>query len=130
MMVLITPETYYLKPTRFVPNSILPVLLYRQALPAPQTLERTRHALEANRWSSDRDWGHYPTPHFHTTTHECYAVFRGTGSFCLGSSLDDDQHLGRILKLNKGDVLVVPVSDVLPEKNIELSWKFPCVRQA
>lgn len=44
------PETYYLEPTQFVPNSKLPVLVYRNVLPQPYDEITTQVFLERNQW--------------------------------------------------------------------------------
>ena len=49
-------------------------------------------------------------------THECYAVFRGKSTFRLGkSTLDPDTNdrgepVGRDVALERGDIIVLPVS--------------------
>src|SRR5436190_19961128 len=110
------PETYYLRPTRFVPNSTLPVLLYRGVLGDSPTPESIRSLIEPNQWIRGGQWKTYPTVHFHSVTHECYAVFRGKSTFRLGkSTLDPDTNdrgepVGRDVALSRGDVIVLPVS--------------------
>lgn len=46
----IAPEEYYLKPTPYVPNSDLPVLVYRNVLPSPHDEDSATDFLEANSW--------------------------------------------------------------------------------
>lgn len=45
-----TPEVYYCSQTSFVPNSRLPVLLYRNVLPRPLSEETAKQCLEQNQW--------------------------------------------------------------------------------
>ena len=79
------PETYWLnKLTPHVPNSPLPVLIYRAALPPSSTATTIRSALEANNWIQGGVFKHYPAHHFHSVTHECYAVFNGSSRLLLG----------------------------------------------
>lgn len=40
------PEAYYLPPTRYVPNSPLPLLVYRDVLPKPVTVESSQRFIE------------------------------------------------------------------------------------
>lgn len=74
--------------------------------------------VEMNRWNKCGQWGPYPTPHFHTNTHECYAVLAGLGTFILGKSpidADTDEHdwtLGIKVHLEEGDAIVF--LDIIP----------------
>jgi uncharacterized protein YjlB len=110
------PETYYLRTTRFVPNSKLPVLLYHGVLGNSPTPESIRSLIEPNKWIRGGQWKTYPTAHFHSVSHECYAVFQGKSTFRLGKSPldpDTDEHggpLGCDVVLERGDVIVLPVS--------------------
>lgn len=45
------PESYYLAPTRFVPNSKLPVLVYRNVLPSPVEEDSATGFLERHNWA-------------------------------------------------------------------------------
>ena len=110
------PETYYLHPTRYVPNSKLPVLLYRGVLGSSPTPESIRSLIEPNKWIRGGQWKTYPTTHFHSVSHECYAVFQGKSTFRLGKSpIDPDsneqgERLGHEVLLERGDIIVLPVS--------------------
>ena len=152
-----TPEQYALHPTTHVPNSPLPVLVYRQVLPFPDSdssltgsdgygsgssaatdaEEAMRRAIECNRWIKGGTFKTFWAHHFHTLTHECYAVFRGRSRFLLGKGpLDVDrsgtgergvvggggEEKGRdgleenglvTVDLEKGDVIVLPVGNDL-----------------
>lgn len=79
------PEAYYVvDPTPYVPNSHLPVLIYRSCFPAQASEGAVRQAIEANHWYQGGVFKHYPAHHFHSVTHECYAVFKGRSSLLLG----------------------------------------------
>ena len=110
------PEAYHLQPTRYVPNSKLPVLLYRGVLGTSPTPESIRSLIEPNKWIRGGQWKTYPTAHFHSISHECYAVFQGKSTFRLGKSPIDpetDEHgeqLGHDVVLECGDIIVLPVS--------------------
>ena len=111
MVLDIKPETYYLKPTPYVPNSRLPVLVYRNCLgdqPSPESLQAQ---IEPNKWLKGGQWKAFPTPHYHSITHECYAVFAGRSEVLLGKSpIDGEDVPGLKLELAKGDIIVLPVS--------------------
>lgn len=44
------PEQYFIPPTKYVPNSDLPVLVYRNVLPSPYEEVSTSQFLEAHNW--------------------------------------------------------------------------------
>ena len=109
------PEPYYLPPTHFVPNSKLPVLVYRGVLGDSPTPDSVRSLIEPNKWIRGGQWKTYPTAHFHSVSHECYAVFQGRSTFRLRKSPIDPEtnergdRLGVDVKLAKGDIIVLPV---------------------
>ncbi|KAI9871325.1 MAG: hypothetical protein M1830_003032, partial [Pleopsidium flavum] len=109
------PETYLLPPTPHVPNSPLPVLIYRSALPMPVTASSTRAFIESNSWLQGGVFKTYRAHHFHSVTHECYAVFNGRSELLLGRGPlddDDDDDGGEkervVVGLGVGDVIVLP----------------------
>jgi len=105
-----TPECYYLKKsTAHVPNSPLPVLVYRNVLPSEPTAETTRDAIEPNDWLQGGVFKHYPAHHFHSVTHECYAVFKGSSRLLLGRGPLDQPDGGNVeVELGPGDAIVLP----------------------
>ncbi|KAI9810616.1 MAG: hypothetical protein M1827_006178 [Pycnora praestabilis] len=105
------PEEYYFDPTPFVPNSPFPVLIYRSALPTNPTAQMTRECLEANQWIQGGVFKTYRAHHFHSVTHECYAVFRGSSKVLLGRGPLDSLEGGAEVDLRVGDAIVLPVSE-------------------
>ncbi len=117
-----SPETYHLPPKPHIPSSPLPVLIYRSVLPFPITAKSTREYIEANRWMQGGSFGTYTKCHYHSVTHECYAVFRGESEILLGRmpGVDDvkgdesdagkGEGEGVIVRLGVGDCIVLPVS--------------------
>ena len=104
------PEQYYFTPTPHVPNSCLPVLIYRHVLPPSPTAASTREALEQNEWLQGGVFKTYRAHHFHSLTHECYAVFNGRSRLLLGRGpLDSVSEGGVEVDMNTGDVIVLPV---------------------
>ena len=96
------PEQFLVHGDGRIPNSDLPLLIYRQAIQSDVV------ALEAlfrkNDWIPE--WhssiGLYPSQHFHSDAHELIAVTRG----CLLGEFGGPS--GIRLKLNAGDVVVIP----------------------
>jgi uncharacterized protein YjlB len=102
------PETYFItKSTPHVPNSPLPVLVYRSVLPANPTSEIICGAVEPNNWMKGGVFKHYPAHHFHSVTHELYAVFKGHSRLLLGRGPLDTEG-GVEVDLRVGDCIVLP----------------------
>lgn len=107
----VDPEQYYLQPTSHVPNSVFPVLIYRDVLPPDPTPDSIRAQIEPNDWLFGGAFRTYRSHHFHSVTHELYAVYRGSSKTLLGvGPLDDQQHATQV-ELSAGDVIVLPVRD-------------------
>jgi uncharacterized protein YjlB len=103
-----SPETYFItKSTPHVPNSPLPVLVYRSVLPANPTPENICGAVEPNNWMKGGVFNHYPAHHFHSVTHELYAVFKGHSRLLLGRG-PLDAEVGVEVDLRVGDCIVLP----------------------
>jgi len=94
------PETFTFADDGAIPNSRLPLLVYRKAVPAdPAAIERL---FTANRWPAAwRDQVH-PFHHFHSNAHEALGVASGSASVRFGGPA------GQVLEVSAGDVVVVP----------------------
>ncbi|KAL4911716.1 hypothetical protein BDW62DRAFT_215582 [Aspergillus aurantiobrunneus] len=109
----VEPEQFFLAPALHVPNSRLPILVYRNALAdtSPRSILNT---IEPNGWIKGGQWGTYKVPHFHTQCHECYGIIRGGSTYLLGVGPRDpefDPHgrpYGMKLTVQQGDVFVLP----------------------
>ncbi|KAJ5601252.1 hypothetical protein N7510_010786 [Penicillium lagena] len=109
----IEPEQYFLDPTPHVPNSRLPILVYRNAIldPSPRKI---LNIIEPNGWLKGGQWKAYKVPHFHAACHECYAVLQGKTTYQLGIGPTDPKFnvkgepYGMRLTVQKGDVFVLP----------------------
>lgn len=104
------PETYYISyPTPHVPNSALPVLIYRSVLPTNPIPESICSRIQPNKWLKGGVFKHYPAHHFHSVTHECYAVFKGHSRLLLGRGpLDPETEEDVLVELKMGDAIVLP----------------------
>ena len=106
------PETYYITlPTPYVPNSPYPVLVYRSFLRAlsPPNPSSICASIEPNNWIKGGVFKHYPAHHFHSVTHECYAVFGGRSKLLLGRGPLEMMEEGRVVvELRVGDAIVLP----------------------
>ncbi|KAL2830437.1 hypothetical protein BJY01DRAFT_240376 [Aspergillus pseudoustus] len=100
-------DTYFLSPTAHAPNSLLPVIHYRDVLPHPLSEEGVTKFLTANKWEKRGTWGHIPIRHFHPNSHECYGIFQGSSKLLLGVG-ESDQSGGLEVSVQAGDVIVLP----------------------
>ncbi len=94
------PLTFQFADDGAIPNSRLPLLVYRNAVaPDPAAIERL---FAANRWPPAWRDGVHPFHHFHSNTHEALGVARGETSVLFGGPG------GQVLTVRAGDVVVVP----------------------
>ncbi len=121
---VVAPETARFADDGSIPNSRLPLLLYRQALPAviggagdPAALCEAR--LAANDWTGTWRSTVFPFHHYHSTSHEVLAIYRGSGTLQLGGER------GRKFEVAAGDVIVIPAG--VGHKNVGNSPDFGVV---
>jgi len=97
-----TVETHFFKGNGRVPNSRLPLLVYRNAFDCRGSEMERR--LRANDWMPT--WhspiGLFPQHHFHSQAHELIAIVRGEIRGLFGG------HGGKEVTLKKGDTVVIP----------------------
>ncbi len=95
------PETHlFVGDGRGFPNSALPLLVYRRALPPdPAAMER---AFAANGWSNAWRDGIFGYHHFHSTAHEVLGIAAGEVRVAFGGPS------GREVTVQAGDVVAIP----------------------
>lgn len=94
------PQTFIFADDGAIPNSRLPMLVYRQAVPPdPAAIEVL---FTANHWPAAWRNGVHPFQHFHSNVHEALGVARGRGTVQFGGPG------GQVLDLQAGDVVVLP----------------------
>ncbi len=97
---MVQPDTFTFADDGAVPNSRLPLLVYRQALPADAAaIERI---FAANHWPPAWRNGVHPFHHFHSTAHEALGVARGHATVLFGGPN------GKALEVQAGDLVVLP----------------------
>jgi uncharacterized protein YjlB len=98
------PETHSFAPNGRVPNSRLPLLVYRSAVAGgDDTPSAIEELFRANGWLNNWHYpGIYDYAHFHSTTHEVLGIVAGSASVILGGPS------GRRFEVGRGDVLVLP----------------------
>jgi uncharacterized protein YjlB len=95
------PETFSFGGDGSIPNSRLPVLVYR-GLDLAQDPAAAERRFAANDWRGAWLNGIYPFHHFHSTAHEVLAICAGHARVTLGGTDGETVEVGR------GDVLVLP----------------------
>lgn len=97
------PDTLLLEPGETMPNSRLPVVIYRAVLTA--TVDRDgdfQRLFDANGWRGIWRNGVYDYDHYHSNAHEVLGVERGSADLQLGGAG------GRQVHIEAGDVVVLP----------------------
>lgn len=94
------PETLHLAPGERVPNSRLPVLIYRGV--GAHNAREMLALFARNGWSQGWRNGIYPFHHFHSTAHEVLGIVGGEVDVTLGGDT------GEIASLRAGDIVVLP----------------------
>ncbi|MGE0258234.1 MAG: cupin domain-containing protein [Alphaproteobacteria bacterium] len=96
-------ETYRFADDGAVPNSALPLVVYRGAL--PDTGDRAAFCekmFARNGWPGAWRNGIHPYHHYHSTAHEVLGIARGHARVRLGGEN------GQSIELHEGDVVVIP----------------------
>ena len=94
------PEVYRFADDGRFPNSALPLLVHRRALPPdPATIER---AFAAHGWSNAWRDGIFGFHHFHSTAHEVLGIAAGIVRVAFGGPS------GQEVTVRAGDVVVIP----------------------
>jgi uncharacterized protein YjlB len=110
------PEKLVLAGNGRIPNSELPVLLYRKALTGHDK-ERTFYRLFGhNHWGGCWSAGIYGYHHFHSNAHEALGIAAGSAQVVLGGPG------GPQLLLEAGDLVILPAGT--GHRRIRDSWDF------
>jgi uncharacterized protein YjlB len=99
----IAPQQIHLKPNGWMPNSPLPVLLYRGALKSNTDLAADMERIfNTNGWPPQWRNGVYSFHHYHSTAHEVLGFAAGHADLVLGGEG------GEPVTVHAGDILVLP----------------------
>src|SRR5438874_11795411 len=117
----VEPEQFSFKDDGVFPNSVLPVLLYRQAFmtEAGDRASVVEQRFAENDWTNSWRNGVYSFAHYHSTTHEVLGVYGGTATLRLGGER------GSNVAVDAGDVIVIPAG--VAHQNIGASDDFSVV---
>jgi uncharacterized protein YjlB len=99
-----TPRAVFFEKATDVPNSKLPVLMFRGALAPTATAKgrRFREAFRRNGWAGIWTDTIYDYTHFHSNAHEVLGIAEGNVTIILGGAG------GRRFRLKAGDMLAIP----------------------
>lgn len=114
-------EAIQIQPNGNIPNSKLPLLVYRRAvrLQSDDPASVFEKLFEANGWTDSWRNGIYDYHHYHSTAHEVLGVFQGNATVNFGGEG------GPITKVWAGDVIVIPAG--VSHKNLGASPDFGVV---
>ena len=98
------PQALTFQPGPLMPNSPLPVLIYRQVLPQGETNKAGGfdRLFEANGWRGIWRDGVYDYDHYHSNAHEVLGVAKGKATLQLGGET------GKAVEVEAGDVILLP----------------------
>jgi uncharacterized protein YjlB len=96
------PETLLLPPDEMMPNSPLPVVIYRKVESEGEPARGFEALFQTNGWRGIWRNGVYDFDHFHSNAHEVLGVARGSARLQLGGKA------GQPVEIKAGDVLVLP----------------------
>ena len=95
-------EKYWFEDDGLIPNSSLPVLVYRQVCTVEDKSDWFESTFIKNGWTNNWRDIILPYDHFHSTTHEVLGMGKGSVTLQVGG------RLGKRLLLNAGDVVILP----------------------
>ena len=103
-MSAVEPQALTLQPDDKMPNSRLPVLIYRGAIAPDAAIKACGfdRLIEANGWRGIWRDGVYDFHHFHSYAHEVLGIAQGKATLKLGGQS------GREIEVAPGDALVLP----------------------
>jgi len=120
-----SPRAIYFEKASDVPNSTLPVLLYRSVIASRASAKAAqfRRCFKANRWAGLWTDTIYDYTHFHSNAHEVLGIASGKVTVRLGGDR------GRLFRLKAGDMLVLPAGvghrRVSKDKGLEVVGAYP-----
>jgi uncharacterized protein YjlB len=114
-------EAIQIEPNGNIPNSRLPLLVYRRAvrLQSDDPASVFEELFKANGWKDSWRNGIYDYHHYHSTAHEVLGVYQGNATVNFGGEG------GPITKVWAGDVVIIPAG--VSHKNLGASPDFGVV---
>lgn len=99
-----SPEIYLFPDDGVIPNSIHPVLIYREVfcMEPKAGADWIEGYFKEQLWTNPFRWGIYDFHHYHSNTHEVLGVYAGEALLQLGGVQ------GQKITVKPGDILVLP----------------------
>jgi uncharacterized protein YjlB len=115
------PIPYFLKENLLFPNSPYPALHYKRVLNliANDEAKSIINLFLEHNWTNNWEAGIFTYHHYHSNTHEAIGIADGSTELQLGGDS------GKILFIEKGDVLVIPAG--VAHKNLGSENQVTCV---
>ena len=118
------PETMIFEDDRKIPNSKLPLLIYRNVFTArdDEGAAWLEQKFAENNWTNAWRNGIYDYHHYHSITHEVLGVYAGSGLLHLGGEQ------GQRVNVEAGDVIVIPAGvghKCLEENGLKVVGAYP-----
>ncbi|MFD1140899.1 cupin domain-containing protein [Larkinella insperata] len=95
-------ERYLFADDGVIPNSPLPVVLYRRVWAGADLSSWLENRFKTHHWTNNWRDIILPYDHFHSTTHEVLGVGKGRVKLHIGGQK------GETLTVSEGDVLIIP----------------------
>ena len=95
-------SSHYFKDDGIIPNSHLPVIIYKNAIDLSDSSEWLETNFKMNNWLNNWRATILPYDHFHSITHEVIGLGFGEVTLKIGGAS------GEIFKLTTGDVIIIP----------------------
>ena len=120
-----TTQSFSFKDNGQFPNSIYPVLLYKNVLDIPffRPVSYVETLFKQNNWYNFWQDGVYEYNHYHSNTHEVLGVYKGKTTLLLGGEG------GLEVEIEKGDVLLLPAGvahqNLYSEKQVKCVGAYP-----
>jgi len=98
------PEKFYFEDDETIPNSKLPLLLYRNVVAesGDKSADWLENTFNNHNWTNSWRWGVFDFHHYHSNTHEVLGVYQGNAKLLLGGEQ------GRVFDVKTGDVIIIP----------------------
>ncbi len=99
-----SPQELRFKDDGKIPNSRLPLILYRNVFEKRGTAGAAwlESRFRSNNWTNSWRNGIYSFHHYHSTTHEVLGIYSGTARVHLGGEQ------GEKVEIHAGDVIIIP----------------------
>ena len=100
--LMVDVRRYRFEDDGVIPNSVLPVMVYRQVCAAEDASTWLEQTFARNGWTNNWHDVVLRSDHFHSNTHEVLGVGRGSVSLKVGGAA------GLVIDLSAGDVVILP----------------------